>query len=203
VSLPDPPILIITDRRRSVGALDDRVLALFRGGCRWLSVREKDLAAAERLDLLGRLVELGRDFGATLSVHDDAAAAATLGVGLHLPAKADGAAARRRLGRALIGQSCHDATELAAAVASGVDYATLSPVFASAGKPGYHPVLGLDSLARAAPIPVLALGGVTIATASGLAGRGFAGAAVMGEAMTTPDPQTWMARLALLCPAPR
>ena len=40
---------------------------------------------------------------------------------------------------------------------------TLSPIFASASKPGYGPALGLERLAEVAavsPLPVIALGGI-------------------------------------------
>ena len=47
----------------------------------------------------------------------------------------------------------------AAAAGEGCDYATLSPIFVSASKPGYGPALGVGAL-RDAPLPVYALGGV-------------------------------------------
>src|SRR5665213_2974716 len=74
------------------------IARLCRGGCRWLSLREKDLAAAERLALLQSLVELGRPYGAVVGVHDDVAAAAATEAALHLPDGVVPAEARRRLG---------------------------------------------------------------------------------------------------------
>ena len=50
-----------------------------------------------------------------------------------------------------------------AAAKAGADAVTLSPIFASASKPGYGPALGLERLgevAAASPIPVIALGGI-------------------------------------------
>jgi thiamine-phosphate pyrophosphorylase len=83
VSLPFPPVLVITDRRQAKRPLEEIAAALFAGGCRWLSLREKDLPAAERRALLQRLVALAKDCGATVTVHDDLDAAAALGVGIH------------------------------------------------------------------------------------------------------------------------
>lgn len=198
--LPDPPILVITDRAQCPEAIEARALALFRGGCRWLSLREKNLAAAETLSLLERLAAVGRDFGATVGVHGDIEAARSCGTAFHLPAGADPASARHVLGKSvLIGQSCHDAAELAAAARAGADYATLGPVAPTMSKPDYRPALSshdLTALSAIAELPVLALGGVTTGNAAGLVKMGFAGVAVMGEAMRTPDPQGWFARLA-------
>jgi len=48
VSFPTPPIFVITGPYQCDEPLESRAEALFRGGCRWLSLREKDLPAAER-----------------------------------------------------------------------------------------------------------------------------------------------------------
>lgn len=195
--LPAPPVLVITDRRQARAPLEQVAAALFAGSCRWLSLREKDLPPAERLSLLRRLVEIGGAWQATITIHDDLAAAiAGSAGGLHLPANGSVRDARRALGAgALIGQSAHNAEEIARAAEAGADYATLSPIFASASKPGYGPALGLDLLRRAWPIPVLALGGVDAANAAASCAAGASGVAVMGEAMRAPDPQSFMAGL--------
>jgi thiamine-phosphate pyrophosphorylase len=198
VTLPDPPILVITDRLRSAEPIESRALALFEGGCRWLSLRESDLKPAARLTLLARLVEVGRPFGAVIEVHRDLEAARCCEVGLHLPSGADGKHARSTLGpRAILGQSCHSAREVEAAEL--VDYVTLSPAFATDSKPGYGPALGpagLLAVAEKCSVPILALGGITSATVPLLQEAGVAGVAVMGAAMSTPEPRAWFAALA-------
>ena len=197
-SPPWPHILVITDRTQCAEPLAARAAALFRGGCRWLSVREKDMAPAERLALLRSLIAVAAPFGATIGVHDDLAAAQACRCALHLPAGADIAASRSLLGpHALIGQSCHNGGEIAAA--RGADYATLSPIFPSASKPGYLPAIDpemLVAITRKADIPILALGGVTPATLPGLAGTGVGGIAIMGAAMRAPEPQAWFSGVA-------
>ena len=55
-ALPYPPILVITDRMQCAEPLEVRAAALFRGGCRWLSLREKDLEPEQRRALLERLI---------------------------------------------------------------------------------------------------------------------------------------------------
>jgi thiamine-phosphate pyrophosphorylase len=186
--LPNPPLLVITDRSQTHRPLAEVAEAAFAGGCRWLSVREKDLAAAERRDLLRRLVALGRAHGAVVGVHDDIEAAVVCGASaVHLPDGAPVAAARSRLaGEVLIGVSAHDAAGIARALGEGADYATLSPVFLSRSKPGYGPAVGLDAFAaaaRATTLPLLALGGIDDDNVASAIAAGAAGVAVMGEAM--------------------
>ncbi len=190
-ALPAPPLLIITDRRQAERGLPDLAEAAFRAGARWLSLREKDLDADRRLELLRALVALGEGRGACVTLHGAPETAAAAGAaGVHLPAGGAVAAARRRLGpEAVIGISVHDEAELAAA--AGADYVTVSPVFVSASKPGYGPALGpegLRALVRRASCPVIALGGVTAATAPACLEAGAAGVAVMGPVMRAADP---------------
>ncbi len=60
----------------------------------------------------------------------------------------------------------HSAREVAALDAAVVDYAVAGPVFETPSKPGYGPALGgagLAAVVQVAPVPVLAIGGVTAA----------------------------------------
>jgi thiamine monophosphate synthase len=69
----------------------------------------------------------------------------------------------KRPKKLLIGKSCHNLTDLQAAEASGLDYATLSPIFPTNTHPEATP-LGLDYLKSAAQsvrMPVVALGGIS------------------------------------------
>lgn len=197
--LPDPPLLVISDRAQARRPLIAVAEAAFLGGCRWFSLREKDLSAAERHALLAALVALGRRFGAVVTAHEDVeAVAATGAAGVHLPAGADPAAARARLSGRLIGASAHSAAEAAAALRGGADYVTLSPIFASTSKPGYGPALGLNGLAAcvaAAGGPVVALGGVGAENAAFCLAAGARGIAVMGGVMRAAEPRLAVARL--------
>lgn len=196
MSLPVPPVLVITDRRQATQPLEEIAAALFAGGCRWLSLREKDLSAAERRALLQRLVALGKNCGATVIVHDDLDSAIALAVGIHLPTQGSVAEARRVLGaKALIGISAHDAEAVAKAAAAGADYATLSPICLTRSKPDYGPALGLDALRGPWALPVLALGGIDIDNAAACLEAGASGLAVMGEAMRATSPKNFMAGL--------
>ncbi|MDB5394993.1 MAG: thiamine phosphate synthase [Rhodospirillales bacterium] len=193
--LPRPPILLITDRKQCPESLEARAAALFRGGCRFLSLREKDMAPDERTALLGRLAALGRECGATVCVHDDIVAARACGTALHLPADGETARTRRLLGPdVLIGQSCHSRAEILAAAAGGADYVTMGPVFATASKPVYAPAENLTDAMAGIRLPILALGGITRDMLRNLP-VGFSGLAVMGAAMTEADPEGWFAEI--------
>ena len=193
MKLPVPPLLVISDRRQARRPLEEVTEAVFAGGCRWFSLREKDLTPEERRVLLSELVTLGRRFGAVVTAHKDIDAVVAIGAdGVHLPSGGHPEAGRTRLPGALIGASAHAADEAAALLRAGADYVTVSPVFVTASKPGYGPVLGLDGLARIVaqvPGPVVALGGITAENAALCLSTGARGVAVMGEVMRSANPQ--------------
>jgi thiamine-phosphate pyrophosphorylase len=209
MKLPSPPLLVISDRSQAKRPLPEIAEAAFRGGCRWFSLREKDLPAGERRDLLRMLVGLGRDYAATVTVHEDIEAAVATGAGgVHLPGGGDPwafspracpvGAARRRLPHGLIGVSAHTPQEAAAQLAAGADYVTLSPIFLTESKPGYGPAVGLDALAEAARLsagPVVALGGIDAGNLSACLAAGARGIAVMGDVMRAADPEAAARRL--------
>jgi thiamine-phosphate pyrophosphorylase len=179
-------LLVVTDRHQAPKPLPDLVEELLDAGVRWIWLRDKDLPPEERralaFDLAGKIAR----HGGLLTVGADLALAEECGAGVQLGAKSDIAAARRRLGtKALIGVSAHSPAEVADARAAGADYATVSPIFASSSKPGYGPELGLNGLraAAASGLPVLALGGITAATAQGCLEAGASALAVMGPLM--------------------
>ena len=197
MKLPVPPLLVISDRRQARRPLEEVAEAVFAGGCRWFSLREKDLTPEERRVLLGELVPLGRRFGAVVTAHEDIEAVAAIGAdGVHVPGGGSPDAVRARLPGALIGASAHSADEAAALLGAG--YVTVSPVFMTASKPGYGPALGLEGLASIAarsPGPVVALGGITPENAAQCVAAGARGVAVMGEVMRSVDPQATVERI--------
>ena len=198
-AIPNPPLLVISDRSQARRPLLEIAAAAFAGGCRWFSLREKDFPVEERRALLAELVALGRRHGATVMAHDDIAAVLATGAdGVHLPAGSDPTAAGERLPRGLIGVSAHSAAAAAAMLHAGADYVTLSPIFLSESKPDYGPALGLDALAAAAaaaPGRIIALAGITPGNAASCLAAGARGIAVMGEVMRADDPESVVRRL--------
>lgn len=198
---------MVTDRR-GPRPLIETVQAVLDGGGRWVWFRDKDLAPQERRDLAERLAVLVRQAGGVLSIGGDRELAALVGArGVHLgggTAPAAVAEARRRLGPdAWVGVSAHAPRDVAAAVEGGADYVTLSPIFASASKPGYGPALGVSAIAEAtrAGLPVIALGGIDGGHIPACRSAGTAGVAVMGGLMRAADPAAETRALLRACAA--
>jgi thiamine-phosphate pyrophosphorylase len=202
VRLPEPPLLVITDRRQAALPLADVVAAALAAGCRWISLREKDLPESEQVAWAEKLLPLAHRFGARLTLHGDIAAATNLD-GVHLPEGGNARAARDRLGPdKLIGLSVHAPQQAADADRAALDYLVAGPVYESASKPGYGPALGAKGLAefvRATPLPIIAIGGIDAANIAEAMQAGAAGVAVMGGVMRSSDPaRTVRALLAAL-----
>ena len=191
--LPDPPLLLVTDRRQTRRPLEDIVAAALSAGCRWVSLREKDLAEDEQIALARALLPMVHAKGAKLMLHGEAGLAKTAGAdGAHLPAGSDLAVARVLIGaEKLLGVSIHTVSEAEAIDPSFADYVLAGPAFETPSKPGYGPEIGRKGfleIARAARVPVLAIGGVNAARLGELIAAGAAGAAVMGGVMRAADP---------------
>jgi thiamine-phosphate pyrophosphorylase len=191
--LPYPPLLLVTDRRQARRPLAEVVGAALAAGCRWVSVREKDLPEDEQIALVRTLLPMARRHDALLTLHGDAALAKICGAdGVHLAAGGDPLAIRAMLGPGkLIGVSIHTVTEAEAIDAGVVDYALAGPAFETPSKPGYGPEIGrkgLGEIARASRVPVVAIGGLNAARAAEVLAAGPIGIAVMGGVMRAADP---------------
>jgi thiamine-phosphate pyrophosphorylase len=185
--------LVITDRRQAQKPIPDIIEAACTAGCRWFSVREKDLPPDAQLALAGDLQHIARRFGARLMLHGDPELAKDAGLGgVHLPAGGDAAFARARLGRKrLLGISIHSAAEAACLDPALVDYAIAGPVYETASKPGYGPALGPEGVARivqATAVPILAIGGITPDIVGEMLKSGVAGVSIMGSVMRSRSP---------------
>jgi thiamine-phosphate pyrophosphorylase len=188
-----PSLLLITDRNNTALPLSDVLAQALQAGCRWIMIREKDLATAELCPVVEATVTVAKDFGATVSVNNDFTAASICKVkAVHLPQGQPVATIRRVMGpETLIGVSAHSVAEAQLAAAEGANYVTASPVFATDSKPGYGPALETEGLAQVVAsvrIPVLALGGVTAENAASCIAAGAAGVAVMGSVMRAQNP---------------
>ncbi len=58
--LPDPALLLVTDRHQARLPLADIVRAALSAGCRWVSVREKDLSDEDQIALALTLLPIAR-----------------------------------------------------------------------------------------------------------------------------------------------
>ena len=190
-------IACITNRRLVKGDFFtqiERVAAMEMAD--WIIVREKDLRAEEYRTLFSQVVRIAHRHEKKCLAHGRIALGmmSELGAdGVHLPLDVlrewRAASGRRSAPQAgavqLVGTSAHSAAEIAKAAALGADYATLSPIFATACKPGAAP-LGIAALAaacRESPLPVFALGGIGRDKLDACIEAGAAGCCMMSELM--------------------
>lgn len=169
--------------------------ALLDGGARLIQLRAKTLPSGRFLEEAESLVEAASAYGASVVVNDRVdlavlahAAGAHVGQDDLAPAKA-----RDLLGPdAIIGYSTHTVTQLDAAVREPVTYVAVGPVFGTRTKEtGYEPV-GLDLVRQAVKLarglPVVAIGGITLATAPDVIAAGASSVAVIGDLLAGGDP---------------
>jgi len=194
-----PSLLILTDRHACAAAghvLRDVLSAALSAGARDVLFREKDLDRSARARLARDVLADVSSAGGTMRVASDVALAVELG-GLPVHLAASDPAPHG--GDLAWGRSCHDDTDVHRARDEGANYVTVSPVFASASKPGYGPVLGergLDRLiASSGGTPVIALGGVTADNCARCMTLGARGVAAMSYVMSAADPAGATARL--------
>ena len=189
-----PIVCLVTARRRLCPECDDegaraclaqQIRQAVTAGIDLVQIRERDLAAAPLVALVAEAVAAARGSVTRIIVNDrlDVALAAAAD-GVHLRGDSMPSAAARRLAPAgfLIGRSVRHADEAVTAGAD-VDYVIAGTVFPSASKAEATPKLGeagLAAIARAAPVPVLAIGGVTLEVVPRVAAAGAAGFAAIG-----------------------
>jgi thiamine-phosphate pyrophosphorylase len=160
--------------------------------CR-LQLRAKQTPAAE-LAAVGRLLlPLTRAAGVPLCINDRLDVALAIGAeSIHLgqddlPIRD----ARQLAGTRLeIGVSTHNLDQVVAASQGGADYLGYGPVFATGTKANPDPVVGLDGLAAAVgatTLPIVAIGGITLANLPEVVATGVASAALIGAVLAAPD----------------
>ncbi len=170
-----------------------QVEAALLGGVRLVQYRDKTADAVRRAELARALNVLCRRYGAGCIINDDVnLALAVDAAGVHLGGSdGDLAAARAALGPGrVLGASCYADFELArAAQAAGADYVAFGAVCASPTKPqAVRAPWTLLTRARAElGVPICAIGGITLADASGLAAAGADLLAVITDLFAAPD----------------
>lgn len=151
-----------------------------------LQVRAKDVSAREVLALLRALVPVCRAAGVMVVANDRADLAALGGAdAVHLGQDDLPVELARSLSpRLKIGLSTHDPAQLARALDLRPDYVAYGPIFATGSKENPDPVVGLAGLrvasqmARAARIPLVAIGGIDLANAADVGALVDAGAVI-------------------------
>jgi len=192
---------IVRARGRAVPAL---ARACLEGGARLLQIRAKTFGAGELLEVCEEVASEAAAVGATLVVNDRADVARLVaGAGVHvgqddLPP----VLARRIVGPdPLVGLSTHTTSQVDAALREPVSYLAVGPVFGTSTKETGYGAVGLDlvryaarasaAAARAsggAPLPVVAIGGITLGRARSAIEAGATSVAVISDVLAGDDP---------------
>ncbi len=169
--------------------------AYLAGGARLLQARAKHLSSGAFLRLVEEMAVDARGAGATLIVNDRADVARVAGLGVHLgQSDLPAADARALLGHdAVVGLSTHTPAQLARALSLPVSYVAYGPVFATSTKVDADIVVGLSGVADAAAVlfraglPLVAIGGITAATAAAVRRAGATSVAVISDLLAGPE----------------
>jgi thiamine-phosphate pyrophosphorylase len=174
----------------------DLARAYLDGGAQLLQIRAKHLASGPFLALCDAVVHAAAPYGASVIVNDRADVAVLAGAaGVHVGqddlAPAD---ARRLVGaKAIVGFSTHTVEQIEAAIREPISYLAVGPVFGSHTKDTGYSAVGLDLVSTAArmasPIPVVAIGGISLETAVSVLQAGATSVAVIGDLLATGNPQ--------------
>ena len=161
-----------------------------RGGVGIVVLREPGLRRQELRALYRRI----RDSVApetTLLIHGDPELANELGSGLHLPARAPLAPERGARGSPY-GRSVHDDRELKRALDDGATYLLVGTIFPTVSKPG-RAAAGVRLVERACrqahPLPVYAIGGISVGRVPLVIHSGAWGVACCGALLQANEPE--------------
>lgn len=167
------------------------------GGARLLQVRAKALGSRAFLELADACVAAARPSNASVIINDRVDIARLSGAaGVHvgqddLPPSA----ARRLLGEtAIVGFSTHTVEQIERALREPVSYVAVGPVFGTASKNTGYDAVGLALVSTAArmagSMPVVGIGGITLANASSVLAAGASSVAVIGDLLAGGDPES-------------
>jgi thiamine-phosphate pyrophosphorylase len=176
-------LCLVTDRH--LRPVVEQCSEAVQAGVDLIQVRERDLDGRRLATLVAELVRLTRGTATRVVVNDRLDVALACGAdGVHLRGDSIPPEAARAIAPAgfLIGRSVH-AEQDAKTAAASVDYLVAGTVFPTPSKAGLTEWLGVEGLARicrSVPVPVLAIGGVTVDRLPGLAAAGAAGIAAIG-----------------------
>ena len=155
------------------------------GGATVIQLRLKDVSTDERVERGRAFRELCDETGATFVVNDDVDAAIELRAeGVHL-GRDDPGVELAIVTQLLLGRSAATVDEAVTAAKQGASYIGAGPVWATPSKDDADPPIGLaglQSIADAVSIPVVAIGGVDATNAHACIEAGATGVAVVRAA---------------------
>lgn len=190
----DLRLYVITTSLPQLGR-DHRAVAeaALAGGATMLQFRDKQMGDSVFAATAADLLTMARAAGVPLIVNDRVEIAAAIGAdGVHVGQEdlAIGEVRRMTPRGMIVGVSatCYD--EAVAACDGGADYVGVGPVFPTGSKADSAPPMGvteLERICREIPLPVVAIGGITISNLRSIVEAGAAGAALIAAIAEAQD----------------
>ncbi len=188
-----PRLYPITDTRLSHLTHAEQVEQLAAGGATLVQLREKVAAPRDFYEAALEAMRVARALGVRLIINDRVDIAIAVGAdGVHLgqddlpPEQA-----RELIGAGrIVGYSTHNLKQALAADSTPVDYIAIGPVFQTRTKVNPDPVVGPDlisELKARLTKPLVAIGGITLATAPAVIAAGANSVAVIADLYATGD----------------
>lgn len=181
-SLALPPVYVISNAAELGEAQSLKMIdSALRSGIGLLQVREKNMPPEILTGFATKILKMAKCYQAKVLINANIALAQMLGAdGVHLTSRQLMSLTARPAVN-WCGASCHNEEELYQAVSLGVDFVTLSPVNPTQSHPAL-PTLGwqrFSTLIREYPLPVYALGGMSIIDLDAVQEQGAHGVAFM------------------------
>ena len=175
--------------------LEDVVLAAVAGGVTIVQLRDKTSPDAKLIERAAGLRRRLAPLGVPLIVNDRLEVAVAAGAdGLHVGQEdISPGIARAAMGpNRILGVSAGNPAEAGLVIPGLVDYVGVGPVYATGTKSDAGAAIGLaglDAMVRLLSVPIVAIGGIGIATAAAVSARGVAGVAVVSAICGAEDPE--------------
>ena len=193
--LPRLQAIVDVDAAQASGwAVPDLLAAFLDGGAQCIQIRAKQLASGPLLALCELAVRAATPYRAAIIVNDRPDLAVLAGAaGVHVGQDDLAPAAARTLmgADAILGYSTHTIQQLQAAMLEPVSYIAVGPVFGTRTKDTGHDAIGLDFVATAArlaaPLPIVAIGGITLDNARSVIDAGAAAVAIISDLLADRD----------------
>ena len=200
-----PLLCYVTDRRNLAGASAlardlqlQKIAQAAKAGVDWIQLRERDFSGRELRAFTDEALAAG---GSSILVNDRVDVAYTSGAsGVHLGEHSLPAgeakrwvSERCRKKQFIVGVSVHSLEGANQAEQSGADYVIFGPVYATPSKAAFGPAQGverLEEICKRVKIPVLAIGGITLANAGAcllVGARGIAAIRLFQDAANLDD----------------
>ncbi len=185
--------VLVDDSLKTDLSMQQKARLVIEAGIGVLQLRMKRTPDALALEIIKEIMVLARLSGARVIVNDRVDLALLGGAdGVHVgTGDVPVSLARRVLGPdRLVGATCRSLEDIVAARAAGADHVGLGPVFQTSTKVVNAAPLGIDGLrtvVTAAPLPVVAIGGISVNSIGAVLQTGAQSAAVASAVWSADD----------------